>query len=125
MNCVYRASSVEQADIVIAWLAEEGISAFVKDRNMAGNYVALAVAPRGVEVCVANSEEAVRAESLLQDHLKSIKPKTGGPGVDKVIPVLCSECGRQVEFPGELYGSVQNCPSCGRNIDVGDPPHYC
>jgi hypothetical protein len=124
MNCVYRASSVEQADIVIAWLAEQGIAAFVKDRNMAGNYVALAVAPRGVEVCVASPEEAAQAETLLQDHQKAIKPHPGGPA-EKVIPVLCTECGRQVEFPGELYGSVQTCPSCGRNLDVLASPGYC
>lgn len=124
MNCIYRASSVEQADIVIAWLAEQDISAFVKDRNMAGNYVALAVAPRGVEICVADPKDAVRAEALLQEHLKSIKSRSGAPA-NKVIPVLCSECGRQIEFPSELYGSVQTCPSCGRNIDVGDFPRYC
>ena len=124
MNCVYRASSVEQADIVVAWLADQDIPAFVKDRNMAGGYVALAVAPRGVEVCVTRPDDAARAETLLQDHLESIKLRPGGPA-DKVISVLCSECGRQVEFPGELYGTVQTCPSCGRNVDVTESPRYC
>ena len=118
MNCVYRASSVEQADIVVAWLAEQDVAAFVKNRNMAGNYIALAVAPRGVEVCVVDPEEAATAEVLLKAHLESIKARPGGPS-DKVIPILCTECGRQVEFPGELYGTVQACPSCGGNVDVG------
>ncbi len=124
MNCVYRASSVEQADIVVAWLAEQDVPAFVKDRNMAGGYVALAVAPRGVEVCVTKPEDTLRAETLLKDHFELIKSRSGIP-VDKVIRVPCAECGRQAEFPGELYGTVQTCPSCGRNMDVGDPPQYC
>ncbi len=124
MNCVYRASSVEQADIVVAWLAEQDVTAFVKNRNMAANYIGLAVAPRGVEVCVVDPEEADKAEILLKAQLELIRMRPGGPS-DKVIPILCTECGRQVEFPGELYGTVQTCPSCGRNVDVGDPPQYC
>ncbi len=124
MNCVYRASSVEQADIVVAWLAEQDVSAFVKNRNLAGDCVGLAVGPRGIEVCVVDVAEAAKAEALLKAQLELIKMRPGG-GSDKVIPILCNECGRQVEFPGELYGTVQICPSCGRNVDVGDPPQYC
>lgn len=124
MECVYRASSVEQADIVVAWLGEQEIAAFVKNRNMAANYVALAVAPRGVEVCVADPTEAARADVLLKEHLAAIKARPGGSS-EKVVPTVCGECGRTVEFPGELWGTVQTCPSCGRNVDVGDPPQYC
>jgi hypothetical protein len=39
MNCVYRASSAEQADIVVSWLGGQNISAFVQNRNMAGECV--------------------------------------------------------------------------------------
>lgn len=124
MNCVYRASSVEQADIIVAWLAEQDIAAFVKDRNMAANYVTLAVAPRGVEICVADSADATKAEALLKAHQDSKRLRSGAPA-DKVISVLCTECGRQVEFRGELFGTVQACPSCGRNVDVGESPRYC
>ena len=124
MNCVYRASSAEQADIVVAWLEEQGVSAFVKDRHLGGDCVGLAVGPRGIEVCVVDSEEAARAEVLLKAQLELIKMRPDGSS-DKVIPILCSECGRQVEFPRELYGTVQTCPSCGLSVDVGEPPQYC
>lgn len=124
MNCVYRASSLEQADIIAAWLDEQGISAFVKNRNMAGTYVALAVAPKGVEVCVLDDNQADQARELLKHHERSLKSRKAATQ-EKVIPVFCTECGRRVEFPGELYGTVQTCPSCGRNIDVGEEPQFC
>lgn len=123
MNCVYRASSVEQADIVAAWLEEQGISAFVKNRHMAGNYVSLAVAPKGVEVCVLDDKQAEQARELLTEHDRGLQARQKATH-QKVVPMLCTECGRQVEFPGELFGTVQSCPSCGRHIDVGEEPRF-
>jgi len=124
MKCVFRASSVEQADIVVAWLADQGVSAFVNDRLMAGTYATFAVAPRGIKVCVADGEDASKAENLLREHGHSIE-KRRGTTPDKVIAVQCPECGRQVEFPGEFYGTVQSCPKCRSNIDVGESPRFC
>jgi hypothetical protein len=124
MNCVYRASSVEQADIIVAWLAAQDIAAVVNNRNVAGECVGLAVGPRGIEVSVADSEEAAKAEVLLKAHLESIKMRPVDTS-EKMISILCTECGRPADFPEELYGTVQNCPSCGRNVDVVDPPKYC
>ncbi len=124
MNSVFKASSVEQADIVVAWLADRGIPAFVKNRNMAANYVSLAVAPRGVEVCVVNPDQAEMAISLLKDQSELIKERHLETS-EKVISIICSECGRRVEFPGELYGTVQSCPACKQNVDVENSPHFC
>lgn len=124
MDSVYRASSVEQADIVVAWLEEKGIASFVKNRHMAGGYATLAVAPRGVEVCVVDPAEAERAKSLLADHEKSLRDRRRESG-EKVVPVQCGECGRLTNFPGELSGTVQSCPSCGQNVEVGEEPRYC
>ena len=124
MNCVHSASSVEQADIVVAWLSDQGIAAFVKNRNLAAESVGLPVPPRGIEICVADAQEATKAKDLLRTHLESIKSRHGATP-DKVIHVLCGECGKRVEFPGELFGTVQTCPSCGRNVDVGEEAHYC
>jgi putative signal transducing protein len=127
MISVYKASSVEQADIVVAWLDERGIPAFVKNRHMAGNYATFAVAPRGVEVCVIDPEEAERAKALLADHSKAIEDRRRVTP-EKVVPVMCSGCGKLTHFPGELFGTVQSCPSCGQNLDVedkGELPRYC
>lgn len=124
MDCVYRASSVEHADIVVAWLAEREISAFVKNRNMAGGYAPWAIAPLGVEVCVADPEIAAKARSLLGEHQQGLmghRPHTP----EKIVPVNCPECGRLTDFPGELFGSVQSCPKCGASVDVGNGPQVC
>lgn len=124
MNCVYRASTVEEADIVVAWLADREIFAFVKDRNMAGNHVTLAVAPKGVEVCVADPTLAAQASELLRIHREGQMGQPMGE-FEKVVPVQCPKCGSMLEYPGEFMGSEQACPNCGQDIRVGDSPHYC
>lgn len=124
MKCVHRASNVLAADIVVAWLEEQGIAAFVKDRHMAGGYPTIAVAPRGVEVCALDDEQADRALELLRNHQKSLSARHAAVH-DKTISVQCTECGRLVEFPGEFDGTVQICPSCGRTVDVGEEPELC
>lgn len=124
MISVYNASSVEHADIVVAWLEEMGISAFVKNRLMAGGYATLAVAPRGVEVCVADPSEAEKAKKLLAEHDQSLEERRRETH-ERVVPVQCDKCGKLTDFPGELFGTVQTCPSCGEHVDVGEEPKYC
>ena len=126
MNCIYRAISVEEADIVVAWLAEQGVNAFVKDRHALGTiYLFFAVAPKGVEVCVFDPQQADLARNLLANHFADLKhrPMQAPPG--KVFRTTCPECGRIADFPSELYGSVQTCPHCRANMDVTEPPAVC
>lgn len=124
MITVYKASSIEQADIVLAWLDEQGIPAFVKNRHMAGAYATLAVAPQGVEVCVANPAEAEKAKELLAEHESAIKERRR-ESYEKIVRIQCTACGRLLEFPGEFFGTVQSCPHCGQNVDVETSPRYC
>ena len=124
MKCVYRATSLEQADIVIAWLSEQGIEAFVKDRNMAGGYAPWAVAPRGIEVCVVDEAQAVTAESHLAEHQKTLEVRHESTP-SKLLATPCGTCGRLLEFPGELNRTVQACPYCGSTVDVGDDQRLC
>jgi hypothetical protein len=37
-----------------------------------------------------------------------------------LISVTCEECGKQSFFPGNQFGTVQNCPHCSAFVDVGD-----
>jgi len=126
MNCVHRAVSVEEADIIVAWLADQEINAFVKNRNVIGTvYVPFATAPKGVEVCVLDEEQAKRATELLAEHADELshRPQPIPPG--KVFRAVCEECGRPTDFPSELFGSVQTCPHCRANMDVDEPPTVC
>ncbi len=126
MNCVYRAASVEEADIIVVWLADQEINAFVKNRNVIGTVnVPFATAPKGVEVCVLDGEQAKRATELLAEHADELshRPQPIPPG--KVFRAVCEECGRPTDFPSELFGSVQTCPHCRANMDVDEPPAVC
>lgn len=126
MNCVYRAASVEEADIIVAWLAEREFNAFVKNRNVIGTvYVPMSTAPKGVEVCVLDEAQAKRAKELLAEHADELRhrPLPIPPG--KVFRAVCEECGSPTDFPSELFGSVQTCPHCRANMDVNEPPPVC
>jgi hypothetical protein len=116
---VYRAASIGEADIVAAWLEEQGIAAFVKDRGMVGLYGPIAMSPLGIEVCVANSEVAVRAAELLREHAADVEAQKGPP-VKDTIDVVCEACGATTSFPNEQRGRVESCPKCRAFVDVPD-----
>ncbi len=119
MVCAYRASSVSEADIIVAWLEEQGVPAFVKNRHGVETlYVPGLAAPRGVEVCVADDETAERAKALLADHAQEIAEQSRATRSSSPVEVICEECGRPTVFPPTQRGTVQSCPHCRGHIDV-------
>lgn len=117
MVCVYRAADVGEADIVAAWLDDQGINVHVKDRH-AGSQAPLTVAPRGIEVCVIDPAQVVRAEALVRQHLEYREQKTNEPAMGRTIEAVCEECGKCSQFPFEQRGTVQTCPHCRQYLDV-------
>lgn len=112
--CVHRARDVGEGDILVAWLAEQGIAAMVKDRYTAGTLqVSQIVAPLGIEVCVIDPTQANAARSLLAEHTTERVMKG-----DAAVDATCEECGRTSRFPGTERGSVQSCPHCRAYVDV-------
>lgn len=113
---VYRAENVTEADIIVAWLADQSIPAIAKDQ-----YIATALVPLGaggIHVCVVNPDDADRARTLLEKHADKIKrrdeyAKGAGPAV-----VRCPDCGKTSEFAPETRGDVAACPNCGAYIDI-------
>ena len=119
MICVYRAADLGEADIVAAWLEEQGITVHVKDRLVIGMlHTPLAYAPRGVEVCVVDPAQADDAKKLLREHADELELKRladpGGPDIE----AMCEECGKASRFPFAQRGSVQTCPHCKQYLDV-------
>jgi hypothetical protein len=118
MICVYHARDFGEADIVAAWLAEQGLTVHVKDRLSAGIYGPLVVAPRGIQVCVLDQTSADRAKELLAQREAQTpaasQPSAAGPDVE----VDCEDCGRTSHFPASEQGSVQSCPHCRAFVDV-------
>lgn len=114
LSCVYRARDVGEGDILVAWLAEQGIAAMVKNRFMAGTLqVSQIVAPLGIEVCVIDPTQADAARSLLSEHATERVMNR-----DAAIDATCEECGRTSRFTGAERGSVQSCPHCRAYLDV-------
>ena len=119
MICVYRAADLGEADIVAAWLAEQGITVHVKDRFAAGTMqTSLIVAPKGIEICVVDPRVAEQARALVREPLERRKKKTDETAVGCVVEAVCEECGRTSRFPFAQRGSVQTCPHCRQYIDV-------
>ena len=117
LTCVYRAMDVGEADIVAAWLGDQGVTVYVKDRN-AGSLLPLTVAPRGIEVCVVDPQQAEQAKALVREHLQQRKEKANEPPMGRMIEAVCEECGKASRFPFEQRGTVQTCPHCRQYLDV-------
>jgi len=119
LTCVYRAVDVVEADIVAAWLADQGITTHVKNRYAAGTMqTPLIVAPKGIEVCVVDPQQAERARVLVLEHLEHRKEKADEPAMGRSIEAVCEECGKASRFPFEQRGTVQTCPHCRQYLDV-------
>lgn len=70
---VHNAGTLEEADIVVAWLDDQGIKAMVKDRNVLGTLPGVgAVSHNQVEVCVGDTAEAEKALELLKKHAEEV-----------------------------------------------------
>lgn len=116
---VFHAGSMGEADVVVAWLNEQGIPAYVQDRLSAGTLeVSQIVAPVGIEVCVFDSALADTARKLLSEHLaqrQTYQAEAAGRGS---IDATCEECGAKSAFPVSQAGTVQTCPHCREYLDV-------
>ena len=116
MVTVYRAADIAEADIVAAFLESHGIVAHVKDRLSAGTLqTQIAVAPAGIEVCVAGGEAAEQATALMRDHYR--KPETMA-GAGGTVEATCEDCGKTSTFPATSRGRVETCPHCRGYVDV-------
>jgi hypothetical protein len=119
MITVFRGATVEEADVVAHWLEDNGIAAFVANRLSAA-YVPIVSTLRGVEVCVADEEDAEKAKALLAERRDEIARRGSAQPGRGPITVFCEECGSPASFPANLAGTVQNCPTCRAHIDVAE-----
>jgi len=108
-----------EADIVAAWLEDQGITVHVKNRHAVGTMqTPLIVAPKGIEVCVVDPQQADQAKALVREHLEHRKQKLDEPAMGRTIEAVCEECRKSSTFPFEQRGTVQNCPHCRQFLDV-------
>jgi hypothetical protein len=120
--CVRRAKSVEEAEIIVAWLDEEGIEATIVDPSNPGVLAFGVTDVEGIAVYVRDAETAERAAALLAEHDRRHDESGSEEASRERIQQECPECGQNVEFDAELGGTVQECPECGANVDVRSFP---
>lgn len=116
--CIRRANTMEEAEIIVAWLDEQGVQATVVDPNNPG---VMAFGPsdaEGITIYVADAETADRAKALLAEHDKQHgQGSTTAPAGD-TVDVTCAACGRVNSFSFDACGSVQECSECSTYLDV-------
>jgi len=116
---VFYASSVSEADVMAAWLEEQDVRTFVKDRHAAAMLqTPLMIAPKGIAVCVGNEADAQRARQLLDHHFEMIRRRNHPAENSRQIATFCESCGTTSMLPFDQRGSVQNCPKCHEYVDV-------
>lgn len=112
--CVYNAATAQEAEIIIAWLAERGIDAHPKGGRTAASNPPLV--PQEVKVCVSDPEAAERAVMLLAERSRLDGDQE--TEADQWFEVVCEACGQATAFPAPQLGTTQQCPRCGRNVNV-------
>lgn len=122
-RCVLVADTLAEAEAAIGWLAAQDITARVVEENTLGGLDGLnaltGVGARGWEVWVDRDEVAGRARELLSaDEAAKVAKRQSRTGT---VEVTCEECGQAAVFPAAEQGTIQDCPHCGKMIDVPDP----
>lgn len=115
---IRRTATVEEAQIIVAWLDEQGVEAVVVDQANPGVFAFGVTDNEGIAIAVPDEESARRAKSILEEHdrqqVESTLPDTPIEKVD----VVCDACKTTTTFTGEQRGTVQECGECGAYLDV-------
>ena len=116
---VYTAGNVEEANVVVAWLADRGVEAIVPER---GN-PALGlpnIIPGHVEVCVAHANQLDEARKLIVEHEEHLREHLRASGAVTLVDLTCPKCDKTISVePGDA-GQVIECPHCHEYVDVPD-----
>ncbi len=114
---VRRANTVEEADVIAAWLEDAGVKAAVVGRDSVGVQAFGVTDDEGVAVYVADEEAAILAAELLAEHDQS-RSKAARVEAASFLNVVCEECRTVNTFGASSRGTVQECRACGANLDV-------
>ena len=78
---VHNAGTLEEADIVVAWLDDQGINAMVKDRHSISTFSGVsAISNNEIEVCVTDPGDAEKARELLANRAHAPSDENSSAG---------------------------------------------
>jgi len=126
---VHVAPDLRIAGILATWFGDKGFPCeVVVPENPAeapdGIGLTAAAAP-GVEVRVIDVDQAQKAKDALAEALevdtalRQLREKRASR--TGTVSATCEECGAASEWAAADMGSTQECPKCGRYMDVPDP----
>jgi len=115
---IRRTATVEEAQIIVAWLDEQGVEAVVVDQANPGVFAFGVTDNEGISIAVPDEESARRAKSILEEHDRQ-QADTAPPDTSiEMVAVVCEACKATTSFTGEQRGTVQECSECGAYLDV-------
>jgi endogenous inhibitor of DNA gyrase (YacG/DUF329 family) len=126
---VFVATELRAADEIGAWLGTKGFKCeVVPPENPAAPPDGLGLtehAPPGIEIRVLDIDDAEKARQTIDEQrevMQAIRAaqerranRTG------TVTAACEECGKSSEWQASDMGSTQDCPHCGKYMDVPDP----
>ncbi len=118
LYCIRRTATVEEADVIVAWLEDQGVEATVMDRDNPGVFAFGLTDAEGVAICVADEAVAEKGKTLLVEHDRQRDLAMVNAATTDDIEVKCDACGQVSAFAAELAGTTQQCVGCNEYVDV-------
>lgn len=128
-RCVHVFAESNPADLVAAWLTHKGYPAeavsIPPTVTQDSTTHTLTTLPGEYQVWVAKLEDAQPAREILDDQragLQALREREAKRSqLTGTISAQCEECGQASEWPAAALGTIQDCPHCGKYMDVPDP----
>jgi hypothetical protein len=128
-RCVFVATELRAAEEIGAWLGTKGFPCeVIPPEHPAEPPDGIGLtqhAPPGIEIRVIDVDQAQKARDVIEEQREAIQAirarqerranRTG------TVTAACEECGQSSEWPAADMGSTQDCPHCGKYMDVPDP----
>jgi hypothetical protein len=128
-RCVLVSPDRRAAEAIAALLTDKGYPAEPVSPPIATATDALtgateALAPE-FEVWVTNPDHAEPARAYIgeqREMLAALREREARRAARTgTVTAFCEECGKSSEWPASDMGKTQECPHCGRYMDVPDP----
>lgn len=123
LNSVYTTNSQGQADIVAAWLQENGLDARVNSNTSLGGLPEMILwsktesASGAFEVWVP-TDSINAAKTMISEWETCQRQATAERMAKGSVDAVCDSCGELNTLPPEKRGAVETCRNCGLYFDV-------
>lgn len=130
-HALFISDDVRSVELIAEFLQKKGIPCEIVHHMPESDGVGLTpFATSGstnhLEIQIHDAEKMEEAKALLASHAQELLETSKLVDITPAeVVVTCDECGQQGFFPGELAGTVQDCPHCGTYLDIpGGPDEY-